>query len=133
MSKEIDKLAWLCIRERRLLGARSENKTLYYIPGGKREAGENDEQALCREVKEELSVTLLPDTLRYAGTFRAHAEGKAEGVQVKMTCYFADFIGELRAAAEIAEIRWLSAQDGEQCSPAARLIFEHLHQQRLID
>lgn len=82
---EIDKLAWLYIQNKQLLGARSKGKNTYYIPGGKREAGESDEQALIREIKEELSVDLIPSTIKYAGTFKAQADGKPDGVMVKMT------------------------------------------------
>jgi 8-oxo-dGTP diphosphatase len=60
----IDKLAWCCIKDKRLLGARSKGKNIYYIPGGKREEGESDHEALIREIKEELSVDLKPETIQ---------------------------------------------------------------------
>ena len=40
----IDKLAWLHIDQRKLLAVRSYGKSLYYIPGGKRDADETDSQ-----------------------------------------------------------------------------------------
>src|SRR5262245_9960068 len=98
---EIDKLAWIHIRDRRLLGARSRGRSTYYVPGGKRERGESDEAALIREIKEELSVDLVPGSLRYVETFKAQADGKPEGTFVKLTCYQADFRGEPTPAAEI--------------------------------
>ena len=52
----IDKLAFIEIRERKLLMVRSKGKDVWYTVGGKREAGENDEQALIREVNEEIGV-----------------------------------------------------------------------------
>ncbi len=67
----IDKLAWLTFKDQQLLCARSHGKAIYYIPGGKREAGESDEAALMREIEEELSVTLQADTLRLACEFSA--------------------------------------------------------------
>jgi 8-oxo-dGTP pyrophosphatase MutT (NUDIX family) len=39
-----------------------------YIPGGKRELGENDLDTLSREVKEELAVGIMIDRLHRAGT-----------------------------------------------------------------
>ena len=51
----IDKLAWLTFKDQQLLCARSHGKHIYYIPGGKREAGESDEAALMREIEEELA------------------------------------------------------------------------------
>jgi len=44
----IDKLAYIHIVDRKILSTRSKGKTKYYIPGGKREAGETDWQALFR-------------------------------------------------------------------------------------
>ncbi|MFA0122432.1 NUDIX hydrolase, partial [Vibrio sp. 10N.261.48.A2] len=45
MHKVIDKLAWIFIKDGKLLMVRSKGKELFYLPGGKREAGESDEQA----------------------------------------------------------------------------------------
>jgi len=75
----IDKLAFLHIKNGRLLLARSQGKDTYYIPGGKREDGETDQAALIREVKEELSVDLQPDTIQYVETFlHRHMESLKE-------------------------------------------------------
>ena len=128
----IDKLAWLYLKDQQLLGARSQGKTLYYIPGGKREAGESDEAALIREVKDELSIDLLPDTITYVGTFQAQADGKPAGTQVKMTCYQAAFTGTIQVAAEIADVLWLTHQDKVHCSPVMQLILDWLKEHELI-
>ncbi len=130
----IDKLAWIYIKDRKILSTRSKGKDAWYIPGGKREAGESDEQALIREVKEELTVNLKPETIKYLGTFKAQAHGKAEGVVVQMTCYTADYEGTLEVAAEIEEMAWLDTSvDYEQLSPVDRIIFDYLKQNNLID
>ena len=55
----IDKLAWIYIRDRRILSTRSKGKNAWYIPGGKKEQGETDKQALVREIKEELTLILI--------------------------------------------------------------------------
>ena len=54
--KIIDKLAWIELKDKSILSTKSYGKDKYYIPGGKREIGETDEQALIREINEELSV-----------------------------------------------------------------------------
>lgn len=51
-AKMIDKLALITLKDGKVAMVRSHNKTLFYAPGGKREAGETDEQALCREIAE---------------------------------------------------------------------------------
>ena len=98
MTTLIDKVAWIYVVDGQLLGARSKGKDTYYLPGGKREPKETDIDTLIREIEEELSVRIKPETILYFGTFEAQAHGNAEGMKVKMTCYTADFEGELRPA-----------------------------------
>ncbi|KAB1457328.1 NUDIX hydrolase [Vibrio panuliri] len=132
MGKVIDKLAWITIKDGKFLAVRSQGKELFYLPGGKRELGESDEQALVREIKEELSVDLVPSSIHYAGTFTAQADGKAEGVSVQLTCYFADFSGELATAAEIEELRYIDSSDQPICSLAALVVLRWLKDQQRI-
>lgn len=132
MNKEIDKLAWLYIRDGKLLIARSKDKASFYVPGGKRESGETDQQALIREVKEEVSVDLIPDSIKYAETFRANADGTKEAVVVKLTCYFAKYEGVLKPDAEIAEIDFIDYQDIACCSAASVVVMNWLKSKNLI-
>ena len=133
MKKEIDKLAWLYIREGKLLSARSINKQLFYLPGGKREIGESDQQALTREIREEVSVDLIANSIKYAGTFSAHADGKSSDTTVKLTCYFAEFEGELCPDAEIEEIDFIGYDDRALCSLGSIKVMGWLKEQQLID
>jgi len=128
----IDKLAFLEIKDNKILSTRSKGKDTYYLPGGKREQGESDAEALLREIEEELSVQLQPSSLSFYGEFRAQAHGHPEGILVNMRCYMANYIGELRAAAEIAEIVWLSYADRERVSPVDQLIFDDLRSKGLL-
>ncbi|GHF47549.1 8-oxo-dGTP pyrophosphatase MutT (NUDIX family) [Amycolatopsis bartoniae] len=121
----IDKIAWLRVESGRVLTARSHGKDVYYLPGGKRETGESDVDTLVREVREELSVAIVPESAVHAGTFEAQADGKA--TTVRMTCYSADYTGELAPSSEIAELRWLTHADRDQVSAATRTIMDDLH------
>lgn len=123
----IDKLAWIEIKDNRILLTRSYGKDKYYIPGGKRELGETDEQALMREISEELSVMIDKSSLKFIGTFKAQAHGQPEGIFVKMTCYSGGYIGELKASSEIEAIRWFSYSDRSQVVGVDKLIFDHLN------
>jgi len=129
----IDKLAWIYIVDRKILSTRSRGKDTYYIPGGKREAGESDETALIREVSEELDVQLMPETIRYLETFEAQAHGKSAGMTVRMTCYTGDYEGELKPSSEIEEIVWMVHTDWTRSSPVDKLIFDWLKERDLID
>ncbi|GGH21618.1 NUDIX hydrolase [Paenibacillus segetis] len=132
MAAIIDKIALIHIVNGQLLCARSKGKDIFYIPGGKREPGETDSETLVREVEEELSVQIKSESISYFGTFEAGAHGKSEGVLVKMTCYFADFEGELNPASEIAELAWLNYSVRDDLSPASQLIFDKLHEMGLL-
>ena len=125
----IDKIAWLHLHNGQVLSTRSHGKDRYYLPGGKREPGETDQQTLLREIREELTVALEPASLVYAGTFEAPAHGHAAGVLVRMTCYYARYTGTLRPAAEIAEVVWLTYRHRPQVSAVDQLIFDWLQQQ----
>lgn len=130
----IDKLAYIYIKDKKILSTRSKGKDAWYIPGGKRESGETDQQALIREVNEELSVTLLPETINYLQTFKAQAHGKPEGVFVQMTCYTGDYEGDLQPSSEIEEMAWLdSSVDPSLLSPVDRIIFAYLKEKNLIN
>ena len=45
-------------------------KTAFFTPGGKREAGETDEEALIRECKEELTIDLATETIQPYSVFQ---------------------------------------------------------------
>ncbi|WP_018215633.1 NUDIX hydrolase [Salinispora vitiensis] len=124
----IDKIAWIHLENGTILSSRSRGKDVYYIPGGKREPGEGDLDTLVREIQEELSVTITPDTATHVGTFRAQAHGHPDGITVQMTCYTAGYQGLLQPSSEIEEIVWLTHADRHRVSPVDQIIFDHLHE-----
>lgn len=128
----IDKLAFVYIRDGKVLSSMSCGKDTWYIPGGKREAGEDDETALQRGVTEELSVELKPETIKHYGTFEAQAHGKLEGTIMRMSCYMAEFDGEPRAANEIERIAFFSYHDEFKRGPVDILILDDLYAKGLI-
>jgi 8-oxo-dGTP pyrophosphatase MutT (NUDIX family) len=124
----IDKVAWVHTENGRVLSTRSRGRQVYYLPGGKREAGESDEQCVLREIREELAVDLKPETLRKLGVFQAQAHGHPPDVAIQMSCYDADYSGDLRASAEVEEFTWLTYADRERCAPVDRIIFDWLRE-----
>ncbi|MBP3501993.1 MAG: NUDIX domain-containing protein [Clostridia bacterium] len=131
--KEIDKIAFIYLKDGKILSTLSKGKDTYYIPGGKREGNETDEQTLIRECKEELTIDIRKETIKYYGTFEAQAHGKAEGILVRMTCYMAEFEGELKPDSEIQEILWLDYSNlNVKISPVDQLIFKDLYKKGLI-
>ncbi|MBI2404720.1 NUDIX domain-containing protein [Candidatus Gottesmanbacteria bacterium] len=132
MTTYIDKLAFIFIKNNKVLVTLTKGKDTWYIPGGKRETGESDEQALTREVKEELTVNLIPDTIKKYGVFEAAAHGKPEGTFVHMTCYTANFTGNLKLSAEIENLDFFTYAQKSLTSAVDHLIFDDLKKKNLI-
>jgi 8-oxo-dGTP diphosphatase len=128
----IDKLAYIYLVDEKVLITLSKGKDTWYIPGGKREKDETDQEALIREIKEELSVDIVPGTIKYYGTFETQAHGKPLGTIVRMTCYTSEYRGELKPAAEIEKFDFFTYSQKSLTSPVDHLIFDDLKAKRLI-
>jgi hypothetical protein len=104
--KEIDKIAFIEIQQGKILSTKSKGKPNII-------SLEKTEKAttLIREIAEELSVTIIPNTAEYIGTFSAQSDGEKEGINVIMTCYKAKYSGTLKANSEIDELKWLNHKD----------------------
>lgn len=105
----IDKLALIEIQDRKVLFARTRGQELSYSVGGKREEGETDIEALAREVREEISVEIVPETATLLHAFVGPAHGKPEGTVLEMKCFTCTYIGEPVPTSEIEELVWLSS------------------------
>lgn len=120
----MEKVAWVLVSRSRLLVARNRGRSLFYLPGGRRQPGESDAETLAREVKEELGATILVPSMRLVGRFTAPRDG-ALGL-VHMTCYTAEHRGALNPASEIAEIAWFTSADEDRVTGAERQVIAHL-------
>ena len=129
----VDVVAWICLQENRVLGARTRGNTVFYLPGGKRKSSETDWTALSREVREELSVMLTHRTFAKMLIVDEVAHGYSEPTYVHMQCFRADYSGVLTPTSEIAAIAWLRYSDLKRCAPATQRVIEYLHEHRLIE
>jgi len=129
----IDKVALIHISNKKILSTQSKGKDKFYLPGGKRERGETDVICLRREIREELSVDIIENSVRYFGTFEAAADGCEKNVIVQMSCYFAEFTGILTASNEIESFEWISFADKNRTSAVDHLILQKLKDLKLID
>ncbi|MEZ0491675.1 NUDIX domain-containing protein [Kineococcus sp. TBRC 1896] len=78
---------------------------VFYLPGGKPDAGEPQEQTLARELSEELSTTPV-DVQPY---LVVQAPAALEGVPMRMTVYRCRLAAPPRLAAELADSRWITS------------------------
>ncbi|MFJ3032285.1 HAD-IA family hydrolase [Rothia terrae] len=128
----IQKSALVTVRDGKLLVARSYGKDTFYVPGGKIETDETAEQALEREVQEELATKLVEESAVELGVFTGQAHGKREGKQVNLHAFAAVLEGSPQASEEIEELRWVGAAEAEQVSSAGQLILADLAKKSVV-
>lgn len=138
MEKKVDihKAAGILIKDRKFLVSRSKGKEFFISPGGKLESGETSEEALVRELKEELSIMVESNGLEKFGTFYAPAAGE-EDKQIQIDVFLVRrWEGEIQLDGEVAEITWIDSHLPEGMQLGS--IFQHdvlprLKKENLID
>ncbi|AYC36482.1 NUDIX domain-containing protein [Streptomyces griseorubiginosus] len=127
-----EKVAWVLVRDGRVLVTRNHGVDLFYFPGGKREPGESDAETLVREIEEELRSQVDPATMTHVGTFETLREhdGRPE---FRMICYTAEHAGPLLPSREVAESDWFGYGDRARVSAVDQLVFDALHASGRLD
>lgn len=126
----------LMIQNRKLLLAYSRNKKCFYLPGGKIDEGETAAMALCREIAEEMNITIDQDELKYHTHITAPAYGEEDGIIMEQDCFFLHRSIVPQASAEIGELKYFSLDDylsEPNRAPGAVMILERLQLEGLID
>ena len=106
----IDKIGAIIIDSKKILIAREKGLDIFFIPGGKRKAGESDLDTLTREVREELDVTVKSH--KYYKTFFAKNHDGTDEVRVK--AYFVDADDHPKPNSEIEELLWINKENSHQ-------------------
>lgn len=111
-----------------LLLVQARDRAKYYFPGVKIEEGETYEQALIREIDEELNVTLNPNKLSYINTVIGEAYPQ-KNTLTKLICYkTTDTIDweNIRSCNEITAVKWMSKSETEHIAPAVLTWIEQI-------
>ena len=95
-----------------VLLVRKRGTKTFMQPGGKREPGESDLQALEREVREELGCGFAPSTAKYLGLFSAEAPNEP-GHIVEAALYRVALVQIAKPTAEIEEVRWVDPKNSD--------------------
>lgn len=112
----ITKASLILLREnnarKELMFVKAKEKQHYVFPGGKQEPNESIEQALDREIKEELGANIK--NVEKIGFVKGQTP---DGRELEMYLYLAELLNEPSANSEIEEIRWMSRQDIDSYLP----------------
>lgn len=121
------------VRDRRVLMVTARGREVYYMPGGKIDAGESAAEAAAREAREEVSLVLDPAGLTELFEVRTQAHGEPDGRMVHMAVFRAETDAEPRPSAEVGAFHWVTTVDADRCPPAGRAVLERLAALDLID
>lgn len=108
---DIYKSAGIIIQNRKLLISRTKGKSFFIAPGGKKDINETDEQALIRELHEELSITVEESNLEDFGTWRAEAIGMKDTIVHMHVFMVRSYEGTIAPSHEIEEVKWFNSSD----------------------
>jgi len=128
---EISSVAWVYQQDEKILCVKTRGKKKFFIPGGKLNQNESNESALQREIFEELSVTLSPESITHLVTIKELAYG-LDNTLVNMHCFTADYQGEMQINSEIETSKWIGMDNIELCAPAAQRVLEHVLTQNTL-
>ncbi|WP_314148378.1 NUDIX domain-containing protein [uncultured Leifsonia sp.] len=121
------------VRDRRVLMVTARDRDVYYMPGGKIDAGETAAEGAAREAREEVSLVLDPADLAELFEVRTQAHGEPDGREVHMRVFRAETDAEPVASAEVGALHWVTTADADRCPPAGREVLARLAALSLID
>ena len=101
-----------------LLVSKRAAPDVFYLPGGKPDAGEPPLATLARELNEELGVALVD----FEPLALVADEAALEGTPMEMSVYLATVAGDVEPQAEIAAVAWVgsAAETPGRLAPAIR-------------
>ncbi|WP_109355896.1 NUDIX domain-containing protein [Sphingorhabdus sp. EL138] len=115
---------------RAILLVRVRDNKKWYLPGGKVEVGESHQQALCRELSEEISVVLKAENLVHLITVEGPAY-REEG-KVRLVCYRSENEIDGQPSGEVSELAWLDGGSYHLFAPAVQILYDELEKQKML-
>ncbi len=123
--KQIEVVAAIICKEDHVFATQrgyGEWKDWWEFPGGKMEAGESSEEALRREIREELSTDISVDT------YLCTVDDDYPAFHLTMHCYLCSLLTEALHLNEHEAARWLTPEELETVNwlPADKVVVERL-------
>jgi len=106
----VTRIGGVIIKDRKLLMLLGKGHAELWTPGGKIEQGENDEECLKRELKEEIGVNLLD--CKFFKEYSNKSFYHPERTTIERV-YIAEIEGEIKPAEEIESFVWFTKEDFE--------------------
>ena len=107
MMERIFKSSFALIKNNKILLLKEKGVSFLKTIGGKPEEGETEEEALKREVMEEIGIEI--DDIKHFGIFTNKTIGKDADVTISV--YFAKPLGEPIITEDVEEFVWFGAKD----------------------
>lgn len=123
------------LRERKVLVVRNFGRTIWTLPGGHIEKGESSEQAVLREVKEELGF--IPKTVKFFADYDNITPIEKDTL-IKLHFFLMESNQDLKSTdPEIEETMWVDSkykgQNGELINSQKDFLMPELLKRGLID
>jgi len=133
---DIYKAGAILIQDRKLFLARTRGRDFFASPGGKIDDDETYEEALIRELKEELDISVTADDFEKFGTYTDFViNDKSKKIQ-QAVFLVKSWQGELKPSGEIEEIQWVGSVLPKNMSPDSifeREVIPRLKNANIID
>lgn len=117
--RKLFKYGLAVIRDGKLLVVREQGTVKFLLPGGRPHEGESVEEALRREVKEELDADVEDASVKYYGTFEDVAANEPDTV-IQIAVYRGELEGVLTPSSEIDEVAWIGSRHKLALAPSIR-------------